>query len=279
MISFFIISGYTVAIIYIYFNNRKLTIIDPKKIIKEINEDNSITVDKKAEVICMIEKTYRADLHWFEKAISTIGVVAFFSMTVAISLQSFSLSSHKQELELVKKEKDIINDKIKEFNPFVKSYSQLICRRYMKTGKITDHEKEILEYRLNQLEENEISGAALYEIFQITFVDKKFERITIHLENNWDLLDKFHPTDKISLAQYYFSNGAKMRSNDILSNLDSHINNMPETWRFKYYVLFSAVNNDYSTYLLDISLILRLSKEEALKRLKKEVLLLENSDD
>jgi hypothetical protein len=137
-----------------------------------------------------------------------------------------------------------------------------------------------LRYRLAALEKVYTpSHDELIEEYEISLVLGKFDRAVAALEKNLSLLDSTVAADRISLAEFYYLDGAHSLATTMLNRIESQLSGLPWQWRMKVIVLKAALGGAYEESQRALAALLRLNMEDAGVRLNGELAKLSRARD
>lgn len=193
--------------------------------IKElIIENRNISEVERINLLISLNKDIKEVIPWYQKSISTIGIVAFISMIFAISLQTVTLTKESINLESMKFEISKLKESKEEVEKIISDTTITMYKKYAETGRLSDREISIIKFKIKELE-NEKSPN-YQQIYQFSMLIGDFNKAIEAIP----FVDKSKPIenipDVISLAQYYYiiddiDNAKKMttRANDKVSSL------------------------------------------------------------
>jgi hypothetical protein len=106
------------------------------------------------KAIAEIAKARQSEIPWHERSVSTIGIVAFFSMLVATSFQTINSAKTAVESSNLKQEILTLEAQRDSWNRLVRDLSEVIVLKAA-TGKLEQSEEAILKQRLSDLDKTD----------------------------------------------------------------------------------------------------------------------------
>ncbi len=242
----------TAYLIKVYRKRNKNTELDT--IWKEITaRTNPTAADLTA--IAEVAKARQSEIHWFERSVSTIGIVAFFSMIIATTVQTINSAKTDIESSNVKQEIKALEAQRVTWKKLLKSLSEVIVLKQL-NGRLEESEKDVLRQRLQDLEEAD-SGKA----------EDERERLKLYLalgrhENASALVEKSSvvaadttPENLILLAETSYVDGAKSRANLFLNKFEPNLSKQPVDWQVRFFVLKAALAGTPAAYAKDVAAV------------------------
>ena len=93
-------------------------------------------------------RTMQLELSWYQRSLSTFGVIAFVSMTVAAAIQTVRANKEQMDAEALRKENTQIEAQV---SSIAKDMAIQMQSEYLTGVRPNDTEKQLLRYRLNEL--------------------------------------------------------------------------------------------------------------------------------
>lgn len=175
---------------------------------------------ERAEVIKALVELQKAATPWYERTISAVGVVAFFSMSVAVTVQTIGANLQQGRAERLGAQLEDLKEERAAVEAFVAEGSRLVASRMRSGGMLSELEKTILRYRLDALEkEPAASEGAVRERFTLALALREYASAISVLENERGLLNLTTPADRLSLAEYYFLVSSHEASKQLLAEV------------------------------------------------------------
>ncbi|MGZ0080164.1 hypothetical protein [Methylomonas sp. YC3] len=225
-----------------------------------------------------LSKLQQNELPWFERSLSTIGVVAFFSMIIATGVQTFKATIDQLELASLKYDIKQLENQKKIFDKLIPDISRTVLQEYRKNGYLFPDEKEFATQRIAQLDEKPtLSMPEIEEMFNLSIATGDLSHAVASIRKNSDLLMQTDVNSLMILAEYNFHNGASNIANQILDKVRDRImssnGNVPDGIKFRFYVLDSILepNLNHENYVGLLAGQLGITKNEAKLRLESEI--------
>jgi hypothetical protein len=218
-----------------------------------------------ADLTAMAEvaKARQSEIHWFERSVSTIGIVAFFSMIIATTIQTINSAKIDIDSSNVKQEIKVLESQRVTWKKLLKSLSEVIVLKQL-NGRLEESEKDVLRQRLQDLEDAD-SGKP----------EDERERLKLYLalgrhENASALVEKSSavaadttPENLILLAETSYVDGAKGRANTFLNKFEPTLSKQPVDWQVRFFVLKAALSAAPTDYAKDVAAVKGIDTAEA----------------
>lgn len=233
------------------------------KIWKEITAKPDPTVDD-LKAIAEIAKVRQTEIPWYERSLSTIGLVAFFSMLIGTSFQT--INSAKTEIESSNLRQEIKGLELQRaaWNKLVKSLSEVIVLKQMNSGKLAESERDVLRQRIRDLEQTtNKTKQDESEQLKIYLALNQFDNASALVEKSQVLLEDTTPENLLLLAEASFLDGAKNRAKVLLSKFEPNISKQPQDWQVRFFILSAALDPNPGNYAKDVAAIKGISLSEA----------------
>lgn len=252
--------GLSIYLLWANRNRKKETELD--RIWKTITAKPNLTADY-LTAIAEVAKVRQTEIRWLERSVSTIGIVAFFSMIIATSIQTINSAKTDIESSDVKQEIKALEAQRATWKKLLKSLSEVIVLKQL-NGRIEESEKDVLRQRVQDLEEADTGK-----------LEDERERLKIYLalgrhDNASSLVEKSSalaadttPENLILLAETSFVDGARSRTNLLLSKFEPNLSKQPVDWQVRFFVLKAALAAAPAAYAKDVALVKGLQLAEA----------------
>jgi hypothetical protein len=242
-----------------------------ESLISTIDKSELPAVDR-VNAIIEVAKLRQASLPWFERSISTAGVVAFFSMLIGTGFQAVKSNSDAIHAEQIERDVRELQLQKSDFDKAVAELAQSIMSQYQRTSFIDEAAIRVLRARLRFLErDGSIARDRMIEAFEITMIIGDYGAASRVLNGHMDLLDKTKSTDLIILVEYYYLTADSNSARALLKNLDAMLNDAPSSIRIRAIVLNALVNPGLQEDLVtQYATLLRIDREDAATRLDRE---------
>ena len=209
---------------------------------------------------------------WYERSLSTVGVIAFFSMTIASGVQLIKTTVESVKSDQLQQEIAAMNRERSVIEGFLGRVSRAVAAQYTETGRLDSAGKEILEHRLKELRLKEIvNHDELVETFTLALLLRDYETAKGALDRNIKLLDDTRPSDVISLAEYEVLEGAPNTANEYLRKIEPALSTLPSAWQVRVIVLDTVINGNDDIHAKRLASLLGIDTEQASRRLSADV--------
>jgi hypothetical protein len=222
--------------------------------------------------IAEIAKVRQAEIPWYERSLSTIGILAFLSMIVATGFQTINSAKAEAESASLRREAKILESQRNSWKKLVKELSGVVVLKQASFGKIDKSEEEVLRQRLDQIDEIEKPGKDEdTERLKIYLALKQYDDAAALIHRSTWLSEGVSSENLLFLAEMSFVDGAKGEATSLLNHLDSQLSKQPLEWQLRYFVIRAAIDSDLASYSRQIAAIKGLSLEDAQDWLQRRV--------
>lgn len=244
--------------------------------LREAAKNEDLSALEHFNSLCEIAKIQQNQIPWYERSVSTIGIVAFISMLIATGIQTISATHESLKVDFLKVEVEKLIKQKNEAETLVADISNAIFSIHLKSGKLDAAEAAILRYRMNQLENvSKLDEKVLIEQYRISLILGDFDKAIGILDQNIKLLDETSDIDQVSLAEYYYLTGGHEKAKELLSMLLPRLSILSDQLKFRIVVLSALSDPDIKTktdnYVRQIASLLKMNFTEAEIRLEREM--------
>ena len=219
---------------------------------------------KKIDALIELAKVEQVQTPWWERSISTMGIVAFASMSVAVTVQTINSSLGEAKFQAAQ-------DKIEQFQTELKSSSELIevlaqgaLRRHLELGERDEASMKLLEFRLSQIE-NKLHKEPkdLQEAYALAFAVEKYDVAFSLLKSHPDMLNETTPDDMVTLGEYFFISGSKAQAGRLTETARDNFSALSRSGKLRLLTLDSAVKSEIDRNVPIVQSLLGVSAESA----------------
>lgn len=233
------------------------------RIWKDVTQKPNLTTED-LKAIAEVAKVRQTALPWYERSVSTIGIVAFFSMLIATSLQSINSANTEIESSNVRQEIKALEAQRDVWKQLVKSLSEVIVLKQLNSGKIEESERDILRQRVKDLEQAETGKPETdSERLKIYLALQQFDNASAIVEKSSALAESTLPETLLLLAENSFLDGAKSRTKLLLSKFEPNISKQPLEWQVRFFVIKAALEPSPEVYTKEVAAIRGMDLKEA----------------
>jgi hypothetical protein len=234
-----------------------------------ISKPNLSVEDLKA--VAEIAKIRQSELPWYERSLSTIGIVAFFSMLLATGFQTVNSVKAEIDSSTLKQEISSLESQRKTWNKIIKELSEVIIQKAT-NDKLEKSEESVLRQRLLELDkidkpdkEDEIERLKIYLAL------KEYDLASALVEKSKNLENGASSEDLIFLAEMSFLDGASARTRVLLQKFAEQLSKQPTDWQLRYYVLSAAMASDPKYYAGEVAILRHSTLEDATQWLERKI--------
>jgi hypothetical protein len=255
----------TIAIVVVQKNRR-----GDESLISQIDQSELPPLDRLNSTI-ELAKLRQASLPWFERSISTAGVVAFFSLLIGTGFQAVKSDSDAIRAAQIEREVKELQSQKLDFERAVRELAQSVVAQYQRTSYIDDSGIRVLKERLHYLERDDTeSRDRLIEAFGLAMVAGEYREAARLLSSHTDLLDRTKSTDLIILAEFYYLTGDSDSAKAMLKNLEGMLGGAPLGVRIRAVILNATLDPSAQEGLVkQYAALLRLDLDDAGNRLER----------
>lgn len=244
--------------------------------LREAAESQDLSPLERFNSLCEVTKIQQNQIPWYERSVSTIGIVAFISMLIATGIQTISATHESLKVDLLKAEVEKLTKQKDEAETLVSDISNAVLSLYLKSGKLEAAEAAILRYRMKQLENvSKLDEKVLIEQYRIALILGEFDKAIDILDKNIQLLDETADADQISLAEYYYLTGGHEKARELINRLQPKLSILADQLKFRIIVLSALTDPEaelkIENYIRQIASLLKIDFAEADVRLKREM--------
>ncbi len=176
--------------------------------------------EKKINALVELSKVLTSQIPWWERSLSSIGVIAFVSMTLATTVQTTKSILTESKLVEVNTEMDELQSKIDNAESLIKSIADVTLKQRIAHGLLDEGGEEILEHRLASLTQRErMTDTEALEAYSIAMALGRYKSAVSIIEGYETLLTSTGPSDLVSLAEYYYLVGIEEKSSNMLADV------------------------------------------------------------
>lgn len=264
------------VLIYIYYtdNHNLLKIKDFAR--KRASEGNS-SLENVQAVTELLKATSNLS-PWYEKGLSAIGIVAFFSMSIATGIQTININSNTAKLEVSKKELQLAEERIDVIDRLTREIASDLTHKRIPSNNLTTLQLKIVEFRISQLEEkSDINNDDFRELFQLLLINQDYKKAINLFHNSIELIDDSRLSDLISLAQYYLLTGVPSQAELLYKSVYNKYNSLPDLWKYKILIIGVAIDRRrLKEHSRQLSVLNKIGINDANSQLLKEIERYEN---
>lgn len=213
--------------------------------------------------IAEIAKVRRIQIPWYERSISTIGIVAFFSMLVATSFQTINAAKAEIESSNLKQEIQSLEAQRTSWNRLIRDLSEVIVLK-ASNDKLEKSEEGLLRQRLSELDkidkpDNDVDSEKL----KIYLALRLYDNASTLIEKSKVLGDSASPENVIFLAEMSYLDGSRAKAKVLLKRFERNLSSQPIDWQVRFYVLNAALSSDPKLYVNEIAALKHISPDDA----------------
>jgi hypothetical protein len=219
---------------------------------------------KDVRAIAKIAKARQTEIPWYERSLSTIGIVAFFSMLVATSFQTINSARTEIESSNLKQEIKTLELQRGAWAKLIKDLSEVILLKQTSAGKLEQSEQDVLRQRLGEIERNEKPSKEIdTEQLKIHLALREYNEASTLINGSAFLADETSPEILLFLAEASFVDGARERAKFLLKKFEPSLSKQPVEWQIRFLVLSAAATSEPQSYVKEVAALKRISLNEA----------------
>jgi hypothetical protein len=264
------------TLLLVYMNFRDKGMLDNKEVDLERYVFSLSSVTEKAALIQAIASLKQAHTPWYERSVSTIGVVALISAALAAGHET--IAANLQELKVKQLEVELANRSAERTaaDEFLANLSKALIAGSLGTHKLSTSEKRLLRYRMDRILKSPVSDIGqIREVYALALALSDYEAAISVLEKNPDLLDKTMVGDRLTLAEYYFMVGSPRAALELQQLVWDKRGDLQPFLYKRLVVLRSALNLHSQAELNELARLLKLPRQETETLVVQEAALLQ----
>ena len=222
--------------------------------------------------IAQLAKARQTEIPWYERSLSTIGIVAFFSMLIATSFQT--INSAKTEIESTNLKQEIkgLEAQRASWKDLMKKLSEVVLLKQAGGMALENSEADVLRQRLGEINRgDQLSKEDDIEKLRILLALKEYDSASALIERSTFLNDEASPEILLLLSEASFLDGAYGRAKSLLTRIEPELSKQRVDWQLRFFVLNAALASDYDPYVNQVAALKRVSLSEANEWLKGKV--------
>ena len=240
-----------------------------------VEKEESTT--EKIKAISALNDLKKSVSPWYEKYLSTIGVIGLFSRTIAAVVQTINSTIQQSRADALEENMSELKEQVAAAELFVADVSSAIQSGAFDTQRIGEIERRILRYRFEELRKStKLDNQALSEAFSLALVLREFETAVELLEENRELLDGSYPADQLTLAEYYYLVGSNSAAQQIVDQIDEEGGSHPRSFVKRFVVLKVALGAPIENVVGEFATTFDIKRDQAIESLTREVLIYTN---
>jgi hypothetical protein len=209
---------------------------------------------------------------WYERTISAMGVIAFFSMTVAAGVQTIKSAVEDLKLERAKSDVSALEREKESMQELIARLSRATLSQIQESGVVDRANRDLLHQRLETiLTSSKPSKDEIPEAFEIALILRDYEAAKELSTQYKNLSSEASPGDKLAFAEFIYLGGAKNSAKDILSSLEPIAPTLPRPWQVRIIILRARIDGASDGYVEPLAGLLQISPQQAKTRLEREI--------
>jgi hypothetical protein len=227
---------------------------------------------QRLEALARIAEIRKSEISWYERSISTLGVIAFFSMLLATTAQTIKAGLDEIRAERLKQELHQLEEQKSELVSVVAQVSKAVLQEYQRSGSLDQGGKQLLASRLRTLVtlEPKTRNQAL-EQFDLALVLREFAAATEVLDEHSDLIDEQNPTDRITMAEYFLISGDEDSARSEIARVKPDLSRLGAPPRLRAIFVMAALDPSNSALVREVADLLHINEPRARERVEAEI--------
>lgn len=211
-----------------------------------------------------IAKARQTEIPWYERSLSTIGIVAFFSMLIATSFQTINSAKTEIESSNLKQEIRVLESQRVSWKELIKKLSEVILLKQTNEPTLDKSEATILQQRLDEITQiDKGSKEDDVEKLRIFIALKQYDNASALIQKSAFLNDEASPDILLLLAEGCYLEGAKARARSLLQKAEPGLSKQGVDWQLRFLVLNAVLKSDRQPYVNQVAALKRVSISEA----------------
>lgn len=274
MVWAFVLLIYSVLLsaVYMYSRRRQLSPLEDE--LRGLSRSLELveTPKDRASILQALAELRRASIPWHERAISTIGVIAFFSMSIAVVIQTISANLQQARVERLESGLAALKEERAAAERFLAEVSHAVTTGVLDPRALGDVERRVLQYRLDRLRGKlDRDEKETREVYSLAMALGRYDVAAAIMERHTDLFDMARPGDRLSLAEYYYLVGSHEASAQLQRELWKDRLNLARPLARRLIVLGAALDVPLEEAALEMTRVLKVRTDEARQIVLREV--------
>jgi len=260
----------TVFVLYEYFKKDDKTSELFSQCVEIVEKEQSPS--EKIKAISSLNELKNSLSPWYEKYLSTVGVIGLFSMTIAAGVQTINSTTQQYRADALAADLADTKSQVEAAELFVADASSAIQSGAFDTQRIGENERRILRYRFDELRTSTVlESEELSEAFSLALVLREFETAVELLEMNKELLDDTNIADQLTLAEYYYLVGSNSAAQQIVGQIAAAGGGHSRGFVKRFVVLKVALGAPIEDVVGEYASTFEIKREQAIESLTREV--------
>jgi hypothetical protein len=172
---------------------------------------------ERLKALAEVAKVKREELPWFERSLSAVGIVAFFSMSIAAGFQTLRVQTEAAKLEQLRADTKLLEDQRRDVEYLANDVIEFMFSTQLPAGRMDDVSRRVLGRYLETLERRGIRTRREFtQAYQIAYALGQIGRVIVLVERHSDFVKSPDPDAAVTLAEYYYLTRAEERAKTIL---------------------------------------------------------------
>ncbi len=261
--------GATAFLFVVY---RRKAHVDPTTGIAASLSDGEKPLAERISLLNALAEFRKQSGHWYEKAFSTIGVVALVTMTVTAAVQTIRAALEEQKVQQMQGRAEAMEARIGESERLVESLTRSVLNRAGRTLALTEDEERILRQRVQTLSAVERPvPAQLQELVDVSLLLRDYDSAVHIVETYPEVMESAKPIDRVTIAEYYYLVGSDRAASSVAERVWLERGGLPPRVLQRILVLRVLLGADRSVAVAELASALGQTPEQAGQTLDAEV--------
>lgn len=232
---------------------------------------------EKADVLVEIIKLEQSQIPWWERAFSTIGIIALASMSVAATVQTLNATFVQEKLDQSERQVSQLKKEIGESTELLATMSKMILEQYRDFGRRDTTAVRLLNFRLDQIL-NTLAPTAeqLKDAYAISLALEQYDVALSILNQHPDIMSTTLVADRVTLAEFYVLSGALEQAKPLIETVAPDYARLDKSIKMRFLVVDSVLHGSDKN-VAAVQALLKISPEEAKVALEKKMGSLQNA--
>jgi hypothetical protein len=208
---------------------RRQSADDPTTGVAASLSDADKPLAERIQLLNALSEYRKQTARWYEKAFSTMGVVALVTMTVAAAVQTIRAALEDQKVQQVQVRADAMAARIAESELLVESLTRSVMNRASRTLALTEDEERILKHRLQTLSAGQRPAPAqLQEMVDVSLLLRDYDHAVHLVETYPEVMQSAKPIDQVTIAEYYYLVGSERAASSVAERVWNERGSLPD---------------------------------------------------
>jgi len=194
------------------------------------------------KLLVELAKVEQAQTPWYERSLSAVGVVAFFSMIIATGWQTVQTSLGEAKLQAMQKEQTQLINEEKAMDTHLSQISRAISTQARQAGKVDEEYQPTLRFRLEYLRSQEkLDDSQIVEMCDLALLMEDSTTLIDAIQRDSGLVRRLKPVDIITIAEYFYTVNSPGKAEELVELVEPQSINLSKASRIRLLALEASI--------------------------------------